>query len=72
MRFSNSENNRKIIITGANGFLGSNLCSFLETRFEVVKLSFLKFSKLEEKKKIKYLCKFLLKHKPYAIIHLAT
>ena len=35
-------------------------------------MSFLKFSKLKDKKKNQYLNNLFLKHKPYAIIHLAT
>ena len=64
--------NQKIIITGANGFLGSNLYSFLKKKNKVVKLSFLKFSKLDDKYKDKYLNKLFYKHKPHVVIHLAT
>tara|TARA_Y100000992_G_scaffold301495_1_gene272549 strand:- start:12948 stop:14951 length:2004 start_codon:yes stop_codon:yes gene_type:complete len=64
--------NQKIIITGANGFVGSNLYMSLKKRFDVKKLSFLKFSKINDDLKEKYLSNFFSKHKPDAIIHLAT
>ena len=64
--------NKTYLVTGSAGFIGSNLSTFLETKFQVIKLSFLKFSRLNDKVKSEYLSKLFLKHKPYAVIHLAT
>lgn len=61
-----------IIITGSNGFLGKNIVNFLEKKYLIKKLSFKNFSKIQDNKKKKYLDNFIKKHKPFAVIHLAT
>jgi len=63
---------KKIIITGSNGFLGKNVANFLENKYIVQKLSFKNFTKIKKDKKKKYLDNFIKKHKPFAVIHLAT
>ena len=63
---------KTIIITGSNGFLGKNIVNFLEKKYLIKKLSFKNFSKIQDNKKKKYLDNFIKKHKPFAVIHLAT
>lgn len=44
----------------------------LEKKFIIQKLSFKRFSKIKNSKKEIYLDKYIKKHKPHAVIHLAT
>lgn len=63
---------KKIIITGSNGFLGKNVVDLLEKKYLVQKLSFKKFANIKINKRKEYLDNFIKKHKPFAVIHLAT
>ena len=63
---------KKIIVTGANGFLGKNVVNLLEKKYQIKKLSFKKFTKIKKDKKKEYLDNFIKTHKPFAVIHLAT
>jgi nucleoside-diphosphate-sugar epimerase len=63
---------KNIIITGTNGFLGKNVINSLEKKFIIQKLSFKRFGKIKDSKKEIYLDSYIKKHKPYAVVHLAT
>jgi nucleoside-diphosphate-sugar epimerase len=63
---------KKIIVTGANGFLGKNVVNLLKKNYLVKKLSFKKFTQIKKDKKKKFLDNFIKTHKPFAVIHLAT
>ena len=63
---------KKIIITGSNGFLGKNVANLLRKKYLVQKLSFKRFANIKRNKKKEYLNNYIKKHKPFAVIHLAT
>lgn len=71
---------KKIIITGASGYIGSCLSSYLKNKFDVYGLDKKKKKIFDKEKKNFFLCdlldkkkleKILINLKPYAIVHLA-